>query len=372
MRPRKRGSSSEASRLTGASTRSPRARRLPWRDGASTPKERTPQEERQSAVGPLRHGTAVSTLPGPDESLVEDIGRRTEIAQVDMPKTRSMGRGNCANEGGRPMRTLSTCIMVGILAIATGCDTSNTPTPPAPVDGGNGGGDAAVVDGSRAGGDATAADGASGGNDATIPDTGANEAAAADGGIEAASLDGGSGGSDAPTGEGGGDAQSGDAGSCTLPACLATLAANCLPSGDCIQDDSLVLINGSTYSCYDGGITRGDIEPTIDGGVNLIAVEKAGATCYSMTYHAVDIFDNSSSSPIAVMNGSDAGVATLTKRASGDEGDGPMVCHLRWKQQGRQSRPFVRERVAALVSYPEHALGLLGGNVCVVALRARG
>ena len=267
-----------------------------------------------------RHGTAVSTLPGPDESLVEDIGRRTEIAQVDMPKTRSMGRGNCANEGGRPMRTLSTCIMVGILAIATGCDTSNTPTPPAPVDGGNGGGDAAVVDGSRAGGDATAADGASGGNDATIPDTGANEAAAADGGIEAASLDGGSGGSDAPTGEGGGDAQSGDAGSCTLPACLATLAANCLPSGDCIQDDSLVLINGSTYSCYDGGITRGDIEPTIDGGVNLIAVEKAGATCYSMTYHAVDIFDNSSSSPIAVMNGSDAGVATLTKRASGDGG----------------------------------------------------
>jgi hypothetical protein len=195
--------------------------------------------------------------------------------------------------------------MMVIFTVVAACDTSSAPAPVTPVDSGNGGGDAATFDSGSGGADAEAIDGGS--LDARVEDS-------ADAEADASVADGGGGAGDGSAVDGG------DAGACTLPSCLTSLATSCIPSANCIQDDSIVLVNGSTFSCYDNGVTRADLEPTTDGGANIIALEKAGAACYAMTYYAADIFDNVSGTTITITNGSDAGVATLTQHTPSDGG----------------------------------------------------
>ncbi|MGA2451123.1 MAG: hypothetical protein ABTD50_20885 [Polyangiaceae bacterium] len=238
------------------------------------------------------------------------------------------------------MRTLRTCIMVGMLAIAAGCDTSNAPPTPLPADSGSPGdssardsssggdstvadsaGDAVVADGAGdavvmdSASDAMAADGA---GDAAVTDSG-SDAMATDSGSDAKAEDGGSdakaedGGSDAKAEDSGGDsamADGGDAGgSCVLPSCLADLETNCTPSGTCTETADPA--SGNAYDCYTNGVTVAYLVSPNDSSVSTLSAKKAGSICYGITYNGNDI-GGYTPTTVPVTNGADAGVATMT------------------------------------------------------------
>jgi hypothetical protein len=225
------------------------------------------------------------------------------------------------------MRVLRSFFMLGIFGIAAGCDSTSA-TPPsttsqggsgaseaASVDSGNGASDAAASVDSRSGAseavasvdsgsDATSVTG-NGASDAGVADggngsDGGSETASGDGGSEAASGDAGAGGK--ATADGGGDA-----GSCTLPGCLGNLDTGCMPTGTCSQttDDT----TGDVYSCYAGGITRGDLTDP-NTGDQILTAKNATSTCYSIDYVGNDIASDEPTTA-TVTSRTDAGVATL-------------------------------------------------------------
>jgi hypothetical protein len=216
--------------------------------------------------------------------------------------------------------------MVGIIAMAGGCDTSNASPPAAPVDSGsgadsavvdsgNGGGDTAVADSGNGGGDSTVAEGGNSGNDASTVD-GGGEAAVADGGGEAAVADG---GGDAKVEDGGGDAKVEDggdagseAGSCLLPACLTNLTTSCVPSGTCSETDDSA--NATAYQCYASGVKLSNVI-NLDGD-NVVIAKSSTGVCYSFTFTGNDLGNVPTDVPVT--NGSDAGVATIHQDIASD------------------------------------------------------
>jgi hypothetical protein len=226
------------------------------------------------------------------------------------------------------MRIVHRFFMLGIFGIAAGCDSTNA-TPPSTTsqgggssaseaasgDSGSGASEAATTGGGNGANDATTVDAGKGTPDAATSGTGngASEASAADGGDGGSEKTSGDGGSEAASGDGGGGGKAtsadggGDAGSCTLPSCLGSLDTGCMPTGTCSQttDDT----TGDVYSCYAGGITRGDLTDP-NTGDQILTAKNATSTCYSIDYVGNDI-DSDNATTATVTNRSDAGVATL-------------------------------------------------------------
>jgi hypothetical protein len=193
------------------------------------------------------------------------------------------------------MRNLRNVVILGIFAGA-GCTSSE----PSSADGGNASvmdsANGATSDSSNPGSDGSAAQG----GDATSM---AGEAAASHG------SDGGA--SDAMATESGsgdtGTAATDGGGTCTLPACLTSLESGCIPSGSCSQTTDST--TGDTYTCYQNGITRGDLLP-MDGN-NVLVLKNASSVCYSITYSGNTIFSDVPNTS-TVSSASDAGLAILS------------------------------------------------------------
>jgi hypothetical protein len=80
-----------------------------------------------------------------------------------------------------------------------------------------------------------------------------------------------------------------------------------MPTGTCSQttDDT----TGDVYSCYAGGITRGDLTDP-NTGDQILTAKNATSTCYSIDYVGNDIASDEPTTA-TVTSRTDAGVATL-------------------------------------------------------------
>lgn len=202
-----------------------------------------------------------------------------------------------------------------LLVAAFGCGGSS---PTAENDGGGLGHDGAIsIDGPKGGIDAPTSqlDVASTGLDAKdVASTGLDGGSKSDtpAGLDGSRVDGGqivdSHGVDSGTAIDTRGIDGGAAGTCTLPACMAAVAATCYPAGACVQQSDLTTF--ATSSCYANGVKM--VQQT--GATGITVTFKNGASvCYTMAVPlTVGVDAQSGPLSIPVKNAAGASIATLS------------------------------------------------------------
>jgi len=191
----------------------------------------------------------------------------------------------CINEQGEYMRKLGISVMVCLLAVATGCGSSNSNDGAGGSSGGKGG--------------VTAAGGS---NDGTTAVGGSS------GGASAVATGGSSSGASAMGGSGGGTGAS----SCVLPSCLKNLGTGCVESGSCATQTNLE--TGSWNTCYDNGIAEIVVNDVNTDDMTM-TVKNGSSTCFSTAFNRNDVYTCVGS--ITVKDASGAAVASVTLDCSG-------------------------------------------------------
>jgi hypothetical protein len=122
-------------------------------------------------------------------------------------------------------------------------------------------------------------------------------------------------------GGGGAGGGGGGAGTCNFPSCFAAIATDCIPSGTCVKSTGTA---GSSNICYSNGVK--EISALSISGTTIsyvVTFKNASKTCYSMI---IDPSAALSGGPVTMSINDPAGTTVGTMSVDTATGQGTVTC----------------------------------------------